>query len=198
MAFPLDETTQSEGNDKFIAFQANSWVWTRETHILKTPITDLYESSVSKLRERHHFMHLITPVVYLSRFGFVTTVLLKILLYRDVPGVATDQWRILIRQSVLAERYNDAFCTFPLILISGSGFATATGDIPQHSNFMWLTLLPQDIILTERAMQIWSVTFKEKYQIPKHSQHNTKISKFYLKKSQKIFKVRHKNVCYFF
>ena len=118
-----------------------------------------------------------------------------------IPGysrVSTDQWRILIRQSGLAERYNDAFCTLPLVLTSGPGFATATGNIPRHSNFMWLTLLPKDIILTERSMHRCYFTFTEKYQIPNHSQHNTKISQFYFKKLQKIFKVRHKNVCDFF
>jgi hypothetical protein len=49
VAFALYKTTQREGNDMLITFQANSWVWTRETHKLKTSITDLYESSVSKL-----------------------------------------------------------------------------------------------------------------------------------------------------
>ena len=56
VAFPLDKTTQRERNYMLIAFQANSWVWTRQNHNLKMPITELYESSVWKLRERQHFM----------------------------------------------------------------------------------------------------------------------------------------------
>jgi len=69
-----------------------------------------------------------------------------------LPGcsrVSRDQWRILIRQSGLAERYNDAFCTLPLDMNSGPGFATATGNIPRHSNVMWLTLLTKDNTLKE-------------------------------------------------
>lgn len=34
------------------------------------------------------------------------------------------QWRIQIRRSGLAEHYDAAFCTLPLDLASGSGFAT--------------------------------------------------------------------------
>lgn len=116
----------------------------------------------------------------------------------ECSRVSIGQWRILIRQSGIAERYNDTFCTLPLVLTSGPGFATATGNIPRHSNFMWLTLFPKDIILPESAKHRCSFTFTEKYQIPNHSQHNTKISHFYFKQLQKISKVRHKNAWDFF
>jgi len=98
-----------------------------------------------------------------------------------VRSSGTIQWRILYPSAGHELRTRIRHC-----------------NIPMHSNFMWLTLLAKDNTLTERATHTCYLTMTEEYQIPNHSQHNTKISQFYFKKLQKIFKVRHKDVHDFF
>jgi hypothetical protein len=137
---PCSKTAQSEGKYVFIIFQIISWIWTKKPHKSKMSITELYETSVLKLRERHHFMYSITSVVYFVRFWFVITVLLKIPIYREVPRCRLVNTKRSVadpdRRSSLAERYNDALCTLRLDKTGGPGFAKAKGNIPQDFNLL--------------------------------------------------------------
>jgi hypothetical protein len=54
---------------------------------------------------------------------FITTVFGYTFKYFKIKEINKGKWRILLRISGMAERYNAALCNLSLNLTSGSGFA---------------------------------------------------------------------------